>query len=406
MGTKETNKLSLYIHIPFCVKKCNYCDFLSYAAAEEEREAYVQALLREIGSYKDSELAEREVISVFMGGGTPSVLTERQIERVCNEVKTTFNNCDACEFSIEINPGTVTESKCKVYHNLGINRISIGLQSVQDEELKLLGRIHNYEQFLHSYDLVRNAGISNINIDLMSALPGQSAASYCDGLEKIVALKPEHISAYSLIIEEGTPFYDMYYNRRDLLPDEATDRLMYSYTKELLMNFGYNRYEISNYALPGYECIHNQVYWKRGEYLGLGLGSSSYVNHIRFRNTEKMKEYLESCKLYGKKYEVLSAALHKDKQVLSREEEMEEFMFLGLRRMEGVSLRDFEKQFGTGMEQIYGTVIDKYVQSGFLVKYEKNYEKRKGEETPEWYLALTDKGIDVSNSIFEDFLLS
>lgn len=389
----ENKKLSLYIHIPFCVKKCNYCDFLSFPASEEEQETYVQALLGEIESYRNSAYAEREILSVFIGGGTPSILAESRIQRICEKVKSVFNKATSdCEFSMEVNPGTVTESKCRLYRDCGINRISIGLQSVQDEQLKLLGRIHNYEQFLQSYDLLRNAGIKNINIDLMSALPGQSVASYCEGLEKVLGLKPEHISAYSLIIEEGTPFYDKYHNGCDLLPGEEADRLMYSRTKEILREFGYKRYEISNYALPGYECVHNQVYWQRGGYLGLGLGSSSYVNHTRFHNTERMDEYIESCKAY----ETLPGSLHRDRQMLSQAEEMEEFMFLGLRRMEGVSYHEFERQFGKTLQQVYGSVIDKYLREGFLTIYEK----------PEPYLALTDQGIDVSNFIFGEFLLS
>lgn len=440
-------ELSLYVHIPFCIKKCNYCDFLSSAADENTREAYVEALLSEIESYRDSELSRREITSIFIGGGTPSILSERQIQNVCDKIKSVFNNIssasgcqkngEACEISIEINPGTVTGSKCELYRELGINRVSIGLQSVHDEELKTLGRIHDYRQFLQSYEMLRAAGMKNINIDLMSALPGQSVDSYCEGLERIIALKPEHISAYSLIVEEGTLFYDMYNNRRDLLPDEDSERLMYYQTKELLKEFNYGRYEISNYALPGYECRHNKVYWQRGEYLGFGLGSASFVNHTRFRNTEKMEEYIHQCNmLLRKNDEEIPRVLHRDVQTLTCTEEMEEFMFLGLRMMEGVSFSEFEKQFGKSICQVYGKIIDKYEKTGFLRIYTKDStkdftkesenaftensgqenlsksmpesgisteERKKGTDS---FLALTDKGIDVSNSIFEEFLLS
>lgn len=382
--------LSLYIHIPFCIRKCNYCDFLSAPADEETKETYIQALLLEIESYRESELSQRKIATVFFGGGTPSVLAAQQITRVLDAIRDVFELLPDCEITLEMNPGTVTKEKCKCYFNAGVNRVSIGLQSPDDVLLQTLGRIHTYEQFLQTYDDVRVSGIQNVNVDLMSALPGQDLQGYCEGIRKVTMLSPEHISAYSLIIEEGTPFYDKYKNECNLFPDEQEDRAMYEQTKGVLKEFGYERYEISNYAKPGYECKHNMVYWKCEDYLGLGLGSSSLINNARFKNTCDLKRYIADWKA-GKG----NSTQGFEREELTRRMQMEEFMFMGLRMMRGVSERRFEEKFGDTVRQIYRRQLDRLAEEKLLYKYEK---------TDGVYWALTDKGIDVSNYVFEQFL--
>lgn len=392
----KIKQLSLYIHIPFCVRKCDYCDFLSAPADDATKEAYVQALLLEIESYKDSPLAQREIKSVFIGGGTPSVLKVGQTVRILDKIKTVFRLHPDCEMSMEVNPGTVDNIKSGCYFNEGINRLSIGLQSPDDDLLRTLGRIHTYEDFLRTYDAARDAGFQNINVDLMSALPGQSVRQYCEGVVRVAGLLPEHISAYSLIIEEGTPFFDKYNNDSNLFPDEQSDREMYEQTKEILRGNGYERYEISNYAKAGYECRHNIVYWQRGDYLGLGLGSASLIDNVRFKNECNLNGYITAWK-GGKGAQVQM----QEREVLTVQAQMEEFMFLGLRMMCGVSERVFFRTFRETMQDVYGNQIEKLLNQDLVMRRMK--EQPSGTETDN-YIALTDKGIDVSNYVFEQFL--
>ena len=445
---KETelinSPLSIYIHIPFCMKKCRYCDFLSAPAGEKAQEEYVQALLKEI-EYWGSMLSKARIKSVYIGGGTPSVLRKELIKEVLCKLKEAFPDImrmekkaaqgnksynrelriketertewDSTEpeISMEVNPGTVTEDKLKAYRQAGINRLSIGLQSADEEELKLLGRIHTYEDFLETYHMARVQGFSNLNIDVISALPGQKLKSWQGTLEKVLALRPEHISAYSLMIEEGTPFYETYFGHEELLPDEETDRAMYALTKEMLQKAGYERYEISNYGRKGMECRHNMVYWQRGNYLGLGLGSSSMIENVRFQNTSRLKDYVNywmaenirksnmisipkkiwtDCEEHPEKerkgFEIPDIC--KGIQHLSQKEQMEEFMFLGLRMIKGVSIKEFEAAFGKSIFDVYGRQIEKYREQHVLTVTER--------------IALTDRGLDVSNLILADFLLS
>lgn len=385
----KNKDLSLYIHIPFCERKCLYCDFLSGPADARLRDTYVQALLLEIESYRNMPLAKRNITTVFVGGGTPSILTEEQMTAVFEKLRDVFVFRNDCEITIEMNPGTVTGEKTKCYLKNGINRVSIGLQSPDDELLKRLGRIHNYQQFLDTYQMLRAAGVKNINIDLMSALPGQTVAMYCDGLQKVLELEPEHISAYSLILEEDTPFYEMYNNGRILLPDEETDRLMYERTGEILHKAGYGRYEISNYAKAGFECRHNTVYWERGDYLGIGLGSASLIGHCRFKNTSDLNVYTEKW-LAGNGAEVQRM----EEEQLTEKDEMEEFMFLGLRMMRGVSKAKFRRQFGQDIQAVYGDIIEQLMKQELLACSDDGSR-----------ISLTKKGIDVSNYVFEQFLL-
>ena len=397
MQNKE--ELSLYIHIPFCVRKCGYCDFLSAPADEKARDWYVQALLMEIERYRGTETADRKIKTLYIGGGTPSILSVDQLDCIMQKIKYTFNFCDDIEASMEMNPGTASKEKCRALYQMGINRLSIGLQSTNDMELKTLGRIHSYEDFINTYTWCREAGFQNINVDLMAALPYQTVESYTTGLRKIIRLAPEHISAYSLILEEGTPFYQKYNSGCYPLPDEEQERLMYRETEQILAQAGYERYEISNYAKKGYACRHNLVYWQGGDYLGLGLGSSSYMDGVRFHNTTDFDIYVNQ------------GAYVEDREELSVQAKMEEFMFLGLRVMAGVSGTEFEKRFGKTMEDVYGDVLRKHEEEGLLQIERKEDRKEaaaaepaKGKTNIEKVM-LTTNGVDVSNYVFADFLL-
>ena len=381
---KNKQALELYIHIPFCVRKCAYCDFLSFPATERAHEEYVAKLIEEING-QSAGFQDYRVTSIFLGGGTPSILSADLMRDLFEALYQCFDIAVDAEISIEANPGTLTMEKLFMYHTCGINRISIGLQSADDEELKVLGRIHCYDDFLKSFQRARQAGFTNINVDLMSALPGQTVQSWKNTLRKVMMLKPEHISAYSLIIEEGTPFYDRYHADRSEFPDEEMDREMYHLTKEVMAAQGFRRYEISNYAKPGYECRHNIGYWTGVDYLGLGLGASSYTHGFRYHNVTDMDEYL-SLDLSE------SGAAARDIQKLSEKEQIEEFMFLGLRMMRGVSGSEFFERFGLNLWSIYGEVFERLAAQGLL-------EVRKPE------VRLTELGIDVSNMVLSEFLL-
>ena len=396
--------MEIYVHIPFCIKKCDYCDFLSGPSGPKEQADYVDALLEEINAAEEGK--GRSVSSVFIGGGTPSVLDERFIGEILNHIRRKFQIADHAEITIEVNPGTADRNKLQAYRTYGINRLSIGLQSPDDRELKILGRIHNYEQFLETYRSAREAGFDNINIDLMSAIPDQTYEGWIHNLRTVAGLDPEHISAYSLIVEEGTPLYEEYgemcadlekygdyasmpkrlqtkYEGCKCLPDEETDRNMYHHTKTTLAKLGYERYEISNYAKKGRECRHNVGYWIRQDYLGFGLGASSLYGKERFANTQDMKKYLENSRTPEK--------IREKEPPLTREDEMAEFMFLGLRMTRGISKAEFERQFGSEIDAIYGDVLRKYKSMGLLL--EENGR-----------IFLSREGIHVSNSVMADFL--
>lgn len=379
--------LELYIHIPFCVRKCEYCDFLSQAAKEPVQHGYVEQLIEEIRC-QSAYYQGYGVTTVFLGGGTPSILRAEEIQAIMEAVDLSFCLEPGAEVTIEANPGTVTTDKLKAYIESGINRISIGLQSADNKELKMLGRIHTYEEFLKTYERVRLAGFTNVNVDLMSALPGQTLGSWKTTLKKAAMLKPEHISAYSLILEEGTPFYETYKDHPELLPDEETEREMYYATKAFLHDQGYKRYEISNYARPGYECRHNVGYWTGTEYLGLGLGASSYIQGFRFRNEPELKTYQR----INMRASDVDERLHQEIVKLSDKERMEEFMFLGLRMMKGVSGSEFLERFGLNMWNVYGDVL-RNLQANHLIVVESPYVR------------LSEFGIDISNYVLSEFLL-
>ena len=383
--------MELYIHIPFCVKKCDYCDFLSGPANDDIKEKYVEALVKEIKASGDCSSHDDAVTSVFVGGGTPSILKGEQLKRIFKALKSSFIIDNKAEITVEMNPGTVSKEKFKVLKQCGVNRLSIGLQSVNDNELKILGRIHTYKEFEDAYMMARNIGFDNINIDLISAIPGQTVESWSSTLKKVAELNPQHISAYSLIIEEGTPFYDKYGDDLNVsgnddvvaLPDEISERCMYEDTKKILEEYGYHRYEISNYAKKGFECEHNKGYWKCEDYLGLGLGSSSLINGKRFHNTCDMNKYLE--------FSSNPEKIREDKNILTIEEQIEEFMFLGLRMTEGVSKKEFLNRFNISIEEVYCNELKKLTEEK-LIKIEEDM------------LYLTKMGTDVSNQVFVEFM--
>ena len=399
-------KLEIYVHIPFCAKKCAYCDFLSFPGNMRMRREYTDKLLEEI-RIQSSFVREYQVDTIFLGGGTPSVLDVTDITAIMGALKEHYDIAPDAEITIEVNPGTVKMEGLVAYREAGINRVSMGLQSADDTELRYLGRIHTYDEFLKSFQRVRMAGFTNVNVDLISAIPGQTPESWRNTLKKTAMLKPEHISAYSLIVEEGTPFYDRYgghvemesyemspEERRRLmalpdLPDEDTEREMYYMTRNCLAEQGYERYEISNYARPGFECRHNVGYWTGTEYLGLGLGASSYLEGCRFHNTSDFQSYVSA---HLDDEAEFCQALRQDMEQLSVKSKMEEFMFLGLRLTRGVSVEGFITRFGQSIRNVYGGVIDKLEREGLL-------EHKNG------YYHLTERGLDLSNYAMSLFLL-
>ncbi len=377
----DKKPLGIYLHIPFCVQKCLYCDFLSGRADGELIQNYVNAMLREIElEAGDGRLDDYEADTVFFGGGTPSLLSVSQVDKILCKLSEKFSFREGAEITLEMNPGTVSESQLAALRACGINRISVGVQSLQDSELAALGRIHRAQDVLRMWEWTQKAGFQNRNIDLMTGIPGQTEESLYDTLQKTLQLGPEHISAYSLIVEEGTPFAGLY---PEGAVDEETDRRLYALTGEVLFRQGYERYEISNYAREGFLCRHNRSYWTRGEYLGFGIGAASLLRETRFRNTTDLKSYVN---LAG------TCSLHEEVQVLSVRERMEETMFLGLRLAKGVSKKDFSALYGVSMESVYAGVIQKHKREGLL-----------GEE--DGRIFLTKRGMDVSNYVMADFLL-
>ena len=379
---KKRKPLELYVHIPFCIRKCAYCDFVSGPGTKAMQKEYEEALLAEIDAAE--ETAEREVISVFFGGGTPSAVDAGMLARVMEKLRSKYVFSEDAEITLEANPGTLDAEKLKCYRKSGFNRISIGCQSVH-EELKRLGRIHTFAEFQESFVLARDAGFANINVDLMSGLPEQSEEKWEESLRTIAELSPEHISAYSLIVEEGTPFARMAERGELQLPEEDTERAMYEETREILAKYGFHRYEISNYARDGYECLHNVGYWIRRDYLGFGIGAASLVDNVRFQNGRDLITYLEN-----------PQDCREEEQVLTEQEQMEETMFLGLRLIRGISYEQFEKQYGRSLPEVYGPVITQNIADGLLREYT--------EESGERFLALTEKGLDVSNYVMAQFL--
>ncbi|WP_427339524.1 radical SAM family heme chaperone HemW [Caloranaerobacter sp. DY30410] len=376
------NELGLYIHIPFCVSKCFYCDFNSYTDKSYIIEDYIKYLKKEIDLYS-VELKDYKVKTIFIGGGTPSSIDSKFLCDIVNHIYKKFNLSMLIEFTIEANPKTLDKYKLKDYKNLGINRISLGLQSFNDKLLKSIGRIHTARDFLESYDLIRKFDFNNVNVDVMFNLPGQTIRDVIDTLKKVIALKTEHISFYSLKIEEGTLFYKLYNESRLNLPDEDTEREMYYKGIELLEDNNFIHYEISNFAKPGYECKHNLVYWNVKPYLGLGLSAHSNINSKRWSNFGDFKQYF--------KYLSEDKLPIEESEKIDIEMEMAEFMILGLRLIKGVKKLDFKKRFGLNVDDIYGRQLRSLEDKGLI-------------ENKEEYIKLTKRGIDLSNLVFIELL--
>lgn len=373
-------QIGLYIHIPFCRQKCLYCDFPSFAGQEGRQEAYLRALLAEI---EQSGAGGREVRSVFIGGGTPTTLPIPLLEQLMQAIFTHFSIAKDAEITIEANPGTLNREMAQALRRMGCNRLSMGVQAWQDRLLKRLGRIHTIAEFQENYRIVREAGFENVNVDLMFALPEQTMADWQQTLREITALEPEHISAYSLILEEGTPFYAQYEKGLLVPMEEDLDRKMYHWAVDFLAERGYRQYEISNFAKAGRESRHNRIYWLAEEYLGLGLSAHSYLDGKRFHNPCGLEEYIAAA---GER-----SRLMQEVESISPEDAMAECMFLGLRLTEGVSFARFRARFGREMQEIYGTQIARLRQEGLL-------------EATDAGIRLTKRGIDLSNYVFEKFL--
>lgn len=398
-GAVSARPLSLYLHVPFCVRKCYYCDFLSAPAAEGERDRYVRLLLTEI-ALCSRVYGRRQVDTVFFGGGTPSLLSAGQLQALMDGIREGFSLLPEAEVSMEANPGTVTPESLAGYRRAGVNRLSLGVQSFSDRELALIGRIHSAAQAREAVAMARAAGFSNLNLDLISALPGQKLSDWERNLRAAAELSPEHLSCYSLILEEGTAFARM---SLPSFPDEEEDREMVHFTKAFLQEQGYARYEISNYARPGHECRHNLGYWRRHEYLGLGLGSSSLVGEERFHNPAELPRYAELMERAEavqnrdvfepqgteQDREILSL-LHEERAALGVPEQMEEFMFLGLRLSAGVSEEEFARAFGQRIDAVYGPVLARQEREGLLV--------RSGGR-----IFLTDRGLDLEDYVSQDY---
>ena len=373
-------EIGIYIHIPFCIKKCEYCDFVSYCNKKEYVPQYINALKKEI---KNNINKEYKITTIYIGGGTPSSIEENYIADIIETIKLNMNeenlkDFENIEVTIEVNPGTVNKEKLQVYKKIGINRLSIGLQETHNELLKSIGRIHTYEEFINTYNLARKIGFNNINVDLMIALPNQTIQDIKENLEKITKLNPEHISVYSLILEEGTPFYNKYNENKIKLPDEELERNMYWYVKNTLENNGYMHYEISNFSKKGFESKHNMNCWNQEEYLGFGLAAHSYNNRIRYSNTNSIEEYIKGS----------NKIIHEEQTL---EDMQKEYMLLGLRKIEGINIQKFKNKFAQNPIFIFKEQLNKLVDEELIIV--------DGNE-----IKLTNKGLDLANIVWEEFV--
>ncbi len=382
----KKEELGIYIHIPFCMQKCLYCDFVSYINKSECVKEYINCMIKEIQSY---DLKKYNITTIYIGGGTPSFIESDYIKEIINVIQNKLEKNDTrwedIEITIEVNPGTVTLEKLNDYKTVGINRISLGLQATQDRLLKRIGRIHNYKDFLEAYELLKRVGFNNINVDLMIGLPNQSIKDLKESLEKIIKLNPNHISVYSLIIEDGTPISKLLDEEKIKLPDEEIERQMYWYVKNKLELNGYNHYEISNFSKKGKESKHNLNCWKQKQYIGIGAAAHSYFKDIRYSNTNNIEEYIKNIKENN---------IEKNKKIEEKqtiEDKKNEFMMLGFRMIEGVDIADFKAKFVDNPLYVYREKIKKLTDEG-LIEVDLNNIK------------LTNKGLDLANVVFEEFI--
>ena len=376
----KNNEIGVYVHIPFCKKKCDYCDFISYCNKDNLIEDYVQAVKAEI----QTQNIKPEITTIYIGGGTPSYIDSKYIIEILEKIKEKNVSSNA-EITIEVNPGTVTKEKLEDYIKSGINRISIGLQTTNDELLKQIGRIHNFTQFLETYKLAKKVGFKNINVDLMLGLPNQRIKDLKESLEQIIKLKPKHFSVYSLIVEDGTPIANKIEKGEMQLPDEELERNMYWFVKNTLELNGFIHYEISNFAKKGYESKHNLNCWNQKEYIGIGASAHSYRDITRYSNTENIEEYIEN---------VNNGNFNRNKiihEVQKEDDAKKEFMLLGLRKIKGVDINLFKNKFGDNPIYLFRNELKKLTDERLLIIDDNN-------------IRLTNKGLDLANLVWEEFI--
>lgn len=368
-------EIGVYVHIPFCKRKCYYCDFISFCEKDELQEKYINTVIQEIEDFFNLN-KNVKIKTIYIGGGTPSFIDGKYIEKIMN----TFNKEGVVEATIEVNPGSASLEKLKKYKECGINRLSIGLQSTEDRLLKKIGRIHNYNDFLATYNLAREVGFDNINVDLMIGLPGQTIEDVKSSLNKVIDLNPSHISVYSLIVEENTIIYNLIEQNKIVLPDEELERNMYWYVKNYLELGGYEHYEISNFAKNGKKSLHNLDCWNQKEYVGFGASAHSYLNRKRFCNIGVLEEYIKDFKNTKEVQEVQS--FYETKQ---------EYMLLGLRKIKGVCISHFKNKFGENPIFLFKNELNKLIEEGFLEITTNN-------------IKLTNKGLNFANLVWEEFV--
>ena len=377
-------ELGIYVHIPFCKQKCKYCDFISFTNCEEKYEKYFESIIKEIEN-KKINISNTVVSTIYIGGGTPSIVPPKFIEQILNKIRSKFNVSDKAEITIEINPGTVNKEKLQYYKNIGINRLSIGLQSADDRILNLIGRIHTYTEFEEAYTLARSIGFKNINVDLMIGLPTQSIEDITKTLNCIIEKNPEHISVYSLIVEEETKMFELISNNKLQLPNEKTEREMYWLVKNTLAEKGYFQYEISNFSKKGYESKHNVNCWKQMEYIGYGVAAHSYFNNKRFSNITNIVEYIKNCEADNIEKNIII------NEEQNKEEQMKEYMLLGLRKIEGINIEEFKNKFEENPLEIFEYEINKLINEELI-------------ENTGNFIKLTSKGLDLANQVWMEFV--
>lgn len=376
----ENKEIGIYIHIPFCKKKCDYCDFISFSNKDKKIEEYINAIIKEIEQQK----IKSKITTIYIGGGTPSYIDSKYIKEIIAEIKK--KNVDSnAEITIEVNPGTITKNKLEDYKEVGINRLSIGLQVTQNELLKQIGRIHDFEQFLETYEMARKLGFNNINIDLMLGLPNQRIKDLRESLEKIIELNPEHVSVYSLIVEEGTPIANKIKTGELILPEEDLERNMYWYVKNTLELNGYRHYEISNFAKPGYESRHNMNCWNQKEYIGIGIAAHSYRDITRYSNTEDLSEYIKNVE--NGHFE-RNRIIH---EIQKEDDTKREYMILGLRQINGISISKFKEKFGENPIYTFRNELKKLTEEKLIIVDDNN-------------IKLSNKGLDFANIVWEEFI--
>lgn len=391
---ENTKNIGIYVHIPFCKKKCEYCDFKSFVGKENMIDQYMKWIKYELKSIGEENRLDYEnnlddliiVKTIYIGGGTPSILLPKYTSDILNTIKDNYTiDNKNLEVTIEVNPGTVDEKKLSEYKKCGVNRLSIGLQATQNKVLNTLGRIHTYNDFLDTYNTARKIGFNNINVDLMLGIPGQTLEDVQESIEEIIKLSPEHISTYSLIIEEGTPFFNKLAKNKITLPDEEIERQMYWMVKKKLEEAGYIHYEISNFAKKGYESKHNLACWNQEEYVGVGAAAHSYTNNVRYSNVCEIEEYINN---YENNNETNNFIFH-EKQ--TKDSKMKEFMLLGLRKINGIQVQEFKNRFGENPIYLYRKELDKLVSENLLEIDGDN-------------IKLTEKGLDLANLVWEEFV--